>query len=271
MGDQPLIVSYGGGVNSAAMLVGMYERAILPDIILFADTGGEKPETYEYIRIMQQWLHVIGWPEIKIVSVADNPEAVSKSLEENCLKMGSLPSIAYGWKTCSQRWKADPITKYCNNNSLCKAAWALGLKVRHAIGYDFGESHRNLWDDKKTEWWYPLREWRWGRKECVEAVNRAGLPVPRKSSCFFCPSSKKQDILWLRREHPDLFARAVAIERGAAAADAKRLEHPSNIKGLGRRWSWESLVKADEAQFKMFHDSIETPCGCYDGEGEDHD
>lgn len=43
--DCPLVVAYGLGVNSTAMLVEFARRGIRPDLILFADTGGEKPET----------------------------------------------------------------------------------------------------------------------------------------------------------------------------------------------------------------------------------
>ena len=39
------VVSFGGGVNSTALLIGLEERDERPDYILFADTGGEKPET----------------------------------------------------------------------------------------------------------------------------------------------------------------------------------------------------------------------------------
>jgi len=44
------VVSFGGGTNSTAMLVGMWERGERPDAILFADTGGEKPHTYQHAR-----------------------------------------------------------------------------------------------------------------------------------------------------------------------------------------------------------------------------
>lgn len=33
-------VSFGGGTNSAAMVIGMFEQGERPDYILFADTGG---------------------------------------------------------------------------------------------------------------------------------------------------------------------------------------------------------------------------------------
>ena len=38
----PLVVHYGAGVDSTAMLVGMAQRGITPDLILFADVGAEK-------------------------------------------------------------------------------------------------------------------------------------------------------------------------------------------------------------------------------------
>ncbi|QDU97641.1 hypothetical protein Pla8534_54920 [Lignipirellula cremea] len=42
----PLVVAYGLGVDSTAMLIGLQRRGVRPDLILFANTGGEKPETY---------------------------------------------------------------------------------------------------------------------------------------------------------------------------------------------------------------------------------
>lgn len=37
MQDQPVTVAYGIGVDSTAMLVGLHQRGIRPDLILFAD------------------------------------------------------------------------------------------------------------------------------------------------------------------------------------------------------------------------------------------
>ena len=47
-----LAVSFGGGTNSTAMLCGMYERGIKPDLLMFADTGSEYPQTYEHVAMM---------------------------------------------------------------------------------------------------------------------------------------------------------------------------------------------------------------------------
>jgi hypothetical protein len=258
---QPLVVSFGGGVNSAAMLVGMHERNICPDLILFSDTGGEKPETYQFIPVMNQWCLARGFPEIVCVSVADNPKAIDKTLENNCLRLKFLPSIVYGFKKCSQRWKADPQDRYLNHWALARKCWEAGLKIRKAIGFDIDEGHRELQGDDKSEFVFPLRDWKWGRAECIQALVRAKLPVPPKSACFFCPSSRKSEVLNLKRDHPDLFARAVEMEHNAA-------EGMTTIKGLGRHWSWKQIGEADEAQFKMFPETVEIPCMCFDGEGE---
>lgn len=60
----PLVVSFGAGVNSTAMLCGFAERGIRPDAILFADTGGERPETYRFLDTMDVWLAQNGMPNI---------------------------------------------------------------------------------------------------------------------------------------------------------------------------------------------------------------
>lgn len=63
-----LVVAYGMGVDSTAMLVGLHQRGVRPDLILFADTGGEKPETYAYLPIIQAWLERVGFPPVVVVA-----------------------------------------------------------------------------------------------------------------------------------------------------------------------------------------------------------
>ena len=58
------IVSFGGGTNSAAMLVGLHQHGIPVDLILFADTGAEQPHTYCFIETMNEWLAAHNMPTI---------------------------------------------------------------------------------------------------------------------------------------------------------------------------------------------------------------
>ena len=180
------IVAYGGGTNSTAMIIECIRLGIEIDLILFADTGGERPHTYAYIDGFDAWLKKQGHEGIIIVKRVTF-EGVIESLEELCLKKKMLPSLAYGYKTCSDKFKARPQNKFMNNWPPAKAEWKAGKQIVKMIGFDADESHRAKKDysDKKYKYWYPLIEWDWGRDECVDAIRKAGLCSPGKSSCFF--------------------------------------------------------------------------------------
>lgn len=242
-----IALAFGGGTNSTAVLVGMDERGIRPDVIMFSDTGGEKPETYRHIEDVSRWCEKIGFPPIDVVRVA------SKTLEQDCIDRNALPSVAYGFKTCSIRFKAEPQEKFLNNHDGAKAVWNAGGKVIKTIGFDFGEPQRaKHYEDDKYVNWYPLIEWRWGRPECVAAIARAGIKQPGKSSCFFCPNSRPSEIQQLKHTHPDLFERALKIESGA---------NLTTVRGLGRTFAWATLDS--QREWVGFRDM---PCECYDGE-----
>jgi len=247
----PCVVAFGGGTNSAAMLIEMQKRGVVPDLILFADTGGELPETYEFVDTFSKWLVERQMPEIQTVKYK------KETLEENCLRQKMLPSLAYGFKGCSQKYKIQPQDKFCNNWEASKEAWKAGGKVLKLIGYDAGESHRvKFYDDKKYIYEYPLVRWGWNRSKCIDVVKSAGF-APAKSSCFFCPAMKKHEVLSLVKNHPELAERAVRMENNA---------HLTSVIGLGRNWKWEDLIKSDASQMKLFEDlPDEVPCGCYDG------
>jgi hypothetical protein len=94
------------------------------------------------------------------------------------------------------------------------------------------------------------------RKDCIEIIKAAGIKPPGKSACFFCPSSKKHEILELKKNNPALIKRALTIEQQADL---------TSIKGLGRSWSWKDLVEYDDAQDDLFECFVGIPCDCWDG------
>lgn len=250
------IVSYGGGVNSTALLVGLHERGERPDAILFADTGGERPEVYEYVRIVSAWCERVGFPAIVTVRYAGKYE----TLEEECLGSETLPSLAYGFGRCSEKWKIRPIGKWILAWPPAVAALAGGEPVVQLLGIDADEAHRGTRPtNAQLKIDRPLIRWGWGRSECVAAIERAGLPPATKSACFFCPATRKPEVLALAADRPDLYARAITIERNAAP-------NLGIVRGLGRHWSWEALVAADAAQGRLFPETVEEHCGCYDGD-----
>ena len=237
MTKSPLIVAYGMGVDSTAMLVGLHMRHEKPDLILFADTGSERPETYAYLEVMNKWLRDRSWPTITIVKNA-SPKAGYTSLEHQLNTLHVLPALAYGAHQCSLVWKVAPQQKFVKTWQPAIDAWAAGVNVTQCIGYDAGprDGARAFKAEGKAGNGYtnrfPLIEWGWDRSRCMEEIHKAGLPIPEKSCCFFCPAMKKAEIDTLARSHPDLAHRAMKIERDALAKGLK------SIKGLGRNFSW---------------------------------
>jgi hypothetical protein len=238
-----LIVSFGGGVNSAAMLVGLHERRIVPDAILFADTGGEKPETYEFIDLMRTW--AVRNMDCGIVALAN--DGMYETLENECLKKHTLPSLVFGWRSCSDKYKLRPQQKYV------KRAFP-DEEIRWAVGIDAGETHRRKGFDNC---WHPLIEWGWDREACIGALKRNALPVPTKSACFFCPASTKSEVKHLAAVHPDLFKRAVEMEENTKGL---------RVSGLGRHWNWQELVQISDQQMSLLPEAPQIACMCFDGE-----
>src|SRR4051812_35822912 len=139
--DCPLVVAYGLGVDSTAMLVEFARRGVRPDLILFADTGGEKPETYQYLPVIQSYIKGVGFPPV--VTVRYEPRtAPYRTLEGQCLHTGTLPSLAYGGKSCSLKYKRGPQDKYILKHYPPTEFVRRGRRVVRAIGFDAGEGRR---------------------------------------------------------------------------------------------------------------------------------
>ncbi len=268
-----LVVSYGVGLDSTAMLVEMHRRGVRPDLIMFSDPGGEKPETYAYLDVIGPWLKSVGFPPVTVVKY-EPVRAPYTTLEGKCRANEVLPSLAYGQHQCALVFKRDVQVKFLKSWQPGLDALARGERIVNAIGYDDSGADRrrstkaarvhentrgkiaeraaegkaplaDQWQIANCDFWYPLQDWGLTRCALAGIVRSAGLPVPGKSACFFCPASKPSEVVELKRDHPELFERAVAMER--AARDGK---HGLTTKaGLGMGgWAWEWLAEVDDPE-----------------------
>lgn len=218
----PWGINFGGGLNSSAVIVECERRGMRPDWILFSDTGSERPETYAHIANMEKWCKARGLPFT--VTRWIRKDGSFESLEDNCLRTGYMPSKAYGYSGCSFKWKVQPAQKWRKQNGFARTVYA--------VGFDAGEIRRvnkrkcertNIDAEDMEEYpWYPLFAWGIDRAGCAAIVKAAGFDHIPKSACFFCPNAKKAEWYDLQREHPDLYARSLAIEAGAIAAGNAR-------------------------------------------------
>lgn len=257
-----LCVSFGGGTNSTAMLCGLKDHDIKPDMILFADTGAEMPHTYEHLEYMQGVVDRWWGMQIEVVSAKFKGEF--EGIVAESLRLRKMPALAYGMKSCSKKFKVDP-----QNRLLKQVMKERGIeKAVRAIGFDAGEPHRVKPSiDAHADNWYPLVEWGWKRDDCMKAICRHKLPKPGKSSCYICPAMKSNEIISLSGKHPELIENALKIEALANSPQGKNTRR----MGLGGReiW-WADILKQDDEQMKLLdfleqYDSQHIPCGCHDG------
>lgn len=225
--DVPLLVCYGGGVDSTAMLIEMKNQGIVPDVITFADVGAEKPETYETVKRMNEWCVSVGFPAITICTLRTKDSTPYDTIEGNQTANETLPSLAFGPKGCSVKWKHKPqdyAIKGCGGQVNAQPAHPVwidcqerGIKPCKLIGYDAGTADMRRSKNLKAEdadflYAYPLQMLGWNRADCIAAIVAEGLPVPLKSACFFCPASQKWELWELAGNHPDLMERALRME-----------------------------------------------------------
>lgn len=254
----PKFVSYGGGKNSTAVLVWLKANGIRPDAILFADTGGEKPETYAYLEVMDRWLQSVGFPRITTVRATGQDQ----TLEDECLRSKTFPSKTYGHGKCSVKWKVDPQKRF-------KTKWKKvhGFKKHiEYVGYHYGEMQRLInrngflkpIEDDQHYLAMPLIENKIDERGCLQLIQAVGLPIPSKSACFFCPSSKPSEIKELREKHPDLYERAIAIERAG-------MQTAQTVQGLGRKLNWEQMFKLTPLELLAIeNEKNNRRCNCVD-------
>mgnify|MGYP003134606335 CR=1 FL=1 len=263
------VLSFGGGVNSTGLLVGLVERSVPVDRILFADTGAERPDVYRHVEEVSQWAQRSGYPAIETVRwmrkrttyLAESGTFLS--LEQFCIKTKSLPSLAYGMKGCSVKWKAQVQDGVVKDWKDARQRWERGEKVVRLLGYDAAEAHRAA-KDRDNKWFafrYPLIDWDWDREDCQEAIARAGLQPAAKSACFFCPAHSEKEIAQLGRLYPELLQRALAIEENAES----NAGHLVSLQGARGR-PWREVWAAAKAGKPLKGRRMDLPCGCFDGE-----
>lgn len=290
LAGKPIALSFGAGVDSTAMLVALHEAGIRPHLITFADTGGEKPETLAHLDKINAVLRSWDWPLIDVARHVPKKSTPYVDLYGNCMANETLPSLAFGMKSCSIKWKQVPQDQWLKgvksgpNQRAAHALWtstrAEGRRITKLIGYDFGKADlrrsKSLKpSDGEFDYVYPLQILGWARADCVHAITRAlgADMVPVKSACFYCPASTHWELYWLAAHHPDLFEIALALERRALTGrhsrfdevefgatwedlvrDADRFPSSSTTVGLGRSFAWNQWARVNDvvdAQFRV--------------------
>lgn len=224
------VISYGGGVQSTAMLVlaAQGKLGVDVDAALFANVGddSEHPATLRYVRETAiPWAAERGLPvhELKRVKRDGSTETLWGRLMKPESRSLPIPvrmpdTGAPGTRSCTKDFKISVVGKWLKQNGASK-----DNPATVCIGISTDEITRV--SNKRVEPYerpvYPLIDLGLDRSACQRVIQEAGLPVPGKSSCFFCPFHRPQTWAEMRRDEPELFLKAADLE---ATLIARRLE-----------------------------------------------
>ncbi len=213
-------ISYGGGVQSTAMIVlaahGKLGHQV--DTALFANVGddSEHPATLDYVRnIATPWAASHGITVHQLDRI--KRDGTVETLMGRLMKEGSrslpipirMSNGAPGQRSCTADFKIRVVGKWLKAHGATAADPATVL-----IGISTDEIQRV--GNKKAMPYeqpaYPLIDLGHDRSACQRIIAEAGLPVPPKSSCYFCPFHRPQMWAEMRRDEPELFFKAADLE-----------------------------------------------------------
>lgn len=217
------ICGISGGKDSSALAVYMREK--IPQMeYFFCDTGAELPETYEYLDKLEITLG-------KPIARLNSTKGFDHWFE---VYRGTLPSPNMRW--CTKKMKIEPIE-----------AWVGEDEVISYVAIRADESGRKGYVSTKQniQARFPFIEDGVDHPGVLSILEKAGIGLPgyyewrTRSGCYFCFYQRKSEWVGLAEKHPDLWARAVAIESkvkldAGATGDASYDEFAMK----GRQYTW---------------------------------
>ena len=222
---RPVVVSYGGGLDSFCMLVEGVRRGERIDKVAFLDVtdpGGRDPgewnATYRHIReVVMPFCREHGIP-FAWIGTDCYPVRGARSLYAWMKERGQIP-VAGPARICTVVAKVERFEAWLSDTYP-------GQDVDIWIGFEAGEEARAAKDPNagstkvkprpnaaRRHNRFPLMEWGLCRCRCAALVKKAGFPVPRKSACMMCPYGTKGDWQRLAKEQPGRFAQIHTLER----------------------------------------------------------
>jgi len=198
-------LSFGGGVNSTALLLLLTDRGEDFETI-FVNHGGDYPETYKYV----DYIRGHGF---EITEVVPNCRGYN-TLYEYCIGHKIIPTVHFRW--CTIEFKVKPYLDYIKPNIPCVSF----------IGFDAGESRRversktrkpRYAIERKIKNEFPLFDSGMDRAACIDLIKKHRLDIPPKSGCYFCPFQKNIEYRRLFLEYKDLYRKVEELERNRVA------------------------------------------------------
>lgn len=210
--------AYGGGVQSTAALVLAAQGRIDFPTFLFANVGddSEHPDTLRYVRevaIPFGEKHGIDVVELRKKMKDGSPETVlgriRRTRKSEVIPVRHERNGPPMGRSCSADFKRGVTGKWLLARSATPEDPATV-----ALGFSTDEQERA--NNKKAAPYerlvFPLLKLGLNRNRCETVIRDAGIPVPPKSACWFCPYHRLNYWNDMARESPERLKAAAAIE-----------------------------------------------------------
>lgn len=205
---QPVVLSYGLGVDSTAILLRWLLDPASRDfdladlVVITAQTGNEWAETG---RLVERHVYpLLAEHSVRTVQVARATSSQTGGI--TVLGDSRSPAVCHisGAYTLADEMLAVGTVPQTGGKRLCSVkskGWALdqwiklhtkGQPFRHAVGFETGETSRMLRDMQQGKVpgrapVYPLIDWGWDREACEQYILAELGAHWEKSACSFCP------------------------------------------------------------------------------------
>lgn len=206
-------LSLGAGVQSSclALMAAKGEIGPMPDAAIFADTGAEPKEVYDWLG----WLETrLPFPVVRVQNGNLTKESLkvrtSKKTGEKYLGH-AVPAFTSGggtwFRQCTDKHKIVPLNRKIKE--LCEGE---PCTVWIGISWDEIERMRESRISYITHRW-PLLEKEIRRHQCLEWMEKNGFPTAPRSACVYCPYHSDREWRRLKTDDPKAFAQAVKYEK----------------------------------------------------------
>lgn len=244
--DLPVVWSYGGGTQSAAIAALIVSGELpAPDLAVISDTGREVKSTWDYLQgtVQPQLPFPIHVVPHDFDGIGYNTVDLWGGKDDDTLLIPAFTSAKQGKaegklpKYCSNEWKERPVKRFCRERGIDNAAiW---------IGFSVDEMDRCRTPTEKWPHVYPLIEKKMSRGHCIGLVERMGWPTPPRSACWMCPY--RSDREWMDLQAGGELAKAMAFEKKIQKRDPHVFLH-------------RSLTPIGEIEFAEEDDLFAKPC-----------
>lgn len=181
------------------MLLGMIERGMKIDEIIFLDTGVEFPAMYDHIKKVKKYIN----KDITILKAKNSYEYMM--FEHEKTKGKKKGQKGYSWADFRNRWctsylKQQVIKRYLKKYKDYK------IIEYHGIAID---EQKRLKKNKNVR--YPLAEWGMTEKDALnycysKGFDWGGLYTKfHRVSCWCCPLKSLKELRVLYRDFPELW------------------------------------------------------------------